>query len=169
MANICYKEPCDCYDCPHFRYDDDTGRLACFLRGDNSRLISKAKQRIPQLNILDLENKFIVDIFTDIDEKKYIHFFARGYYAPNIYDKINEYHFAEYTNLIASLESVLDVGVDDFFEAKFDYQYNQAIRDCTESEMMEYYTHYNLGKYCPIPIYLNELNINIPDGMYILL
>lgn len=169
MANICYKEPCECYDCSHFRYDDDTGMPACFLRGDNIRLISKAKQRIPRLNILDLENKFIVDIFTDIDEKKYIHFFARGYYAPDVYDKINKYHFVNYINIIKRLDFVLNFGVYKFFEEGIDYQHNQATRDCTESEMMEYYTHYNLGKYCPIPIYLNELDINIPDGMYILL
>lgn len=34
MAYTCYKPPGSCKTCPHYRYDDDDGRYACFAKID---------------------------------------------------------------------------------------------------------------------------------------
>jgi hypothetical protein len=136
---------------------------------DNKRLIADAKQRVPTLTYSDLIDRTIIQIFTTLDqaerETRYIHFFAYGYCAGDGSDK--DHRFLEYTWFIAPLQKVLNIGVREY-ESEYSDEVKQYIEDCSEQTMIERYTHYDAGE-CPLPISESKLDMNIPDGTYILL
>lgn len=134
-------------------------------------LIEKAKARIPGLDLDKLLERTIISIETDIDENhtKYVHFLGYGYCAEDsVTDDPEEiYRFVYYTYFYVPLAEVLERGFgnvegDDSCECK------QYIDDCTEESCLKTYLEYNAG-HTPLPIYLDELTMDIPEGCYVVL
>lgn len=173
MASICYRTPSHpghkCAGCPHKRYDEENDRICCFMDEDNEKLIQNAKELIPKLTLGTLHDKSIVEVITGLDrsnkEVKYVHFFGYGYESDEDGDK--PYRFVEYTFFIASLKEALDMGIDKY-ENEVGANFKQYIEDCDEDTLLNRYLKYNNGE-TPLPIPKEKLDINVPDGMYILL
>lgn len=112
--------------------------------------------------IADYSENTIVEISTQI-QRRTIHFFGFGYYA---HENGKQYRFLEYTWFIADLRKALKMGLYEF-ESEYQERYKQYITDCTEEECVEIYEHYDNGK-MPKLIYADEVNMDTPDGVYII-
>ena len=106
----------------------------------------------------------IFDINTNKDGERYVHFLGYGYAADEI-EKGKPYRFLEYTFFEAPLKDVLSVGFY-AYENKYSEQYNQYVQDCDKQTCLDTYLHYNNGS-APIPI--DSIDINTPDGCYVLI
>jgi hypothetical protein len=174
MANICYERGgrFHCETCPHYKLDVSEGDYACFLNADNKRLVAEATARIPFLTYNDLVYKTIVEISTRLDEmnreERVAHFMAYGYDSDLLRCGEEDHRFLEYTFFIVPLEDALDWGDISDYEAEHSDDYKQYIEDCTAAIMVDRYLCYDNGK-TPLPIRKEELDINVPDGMYILM
>ena len=111
----------------------------------------------------DYSENTIVEICTK-GEDRLIHYFGYGYYA---HEDGKPYRFLEYTWFIAPLEEALKMGLHEYESENCD-QYKTYIEDCTEEECVEFYEHYDNGK-TPKLIYVDEVDMNTPDGVYILI
>lgn len=107
----------------------------------------------------------IVELSTE-DDKRFIHFYAYGYVTDNQKEE-TPYRFLEYVWFIVPLEEVLEVGIGEY-ECENSDQYKQYIEDCTEENCNYRYEHYDNGK-MPKVIKEKDVDMNTPDGMYILL
>ena len=169
MAYICYAQPNSCQTCPHYRMSAERIAYACFDGFDNQCLLAHAEARVSSLSYKDVIGKTIVDIYTLFEngtETRHIHFMAYGYRSDSKTDD-KDHRFLEYTFFTAPLQKVLDYGVV-LYESDFGCESKQYIEDCTADVMLDRYLHYDAGK-CPLPIPTDKLDINIPDGLYILL
>ena len=172
MANICYAPKGSCKTCPHFRpSSEEPNRYVCYEKIDNERLIEQAKFKIPSLSYKDVIERTIVEVYTcyekDGKEERFIHFLGYGYCSDAFEDDNKDHRFLEYTFFVAPLQEVLDFGVSEY-ESEFGCEYKQYIEDCTDDTMVGRYLHYN-GGVCPLPISKDKLDINTPDGSYILI
>lgn len=61
----------------------------------------------------------------------------------------------------------MNVGVNRY-ESEYSDGIKQYIEDCTKKTMVERYMHYDAGE-CPLPIPVSKLDMNVPDGTYVLL
>lgn len=116
-------------------------------------------------------DKTIVEIFTGADEdgvvKKWIHFCAYGYFCEDAPDPKRDHRFVEYTFFMVPLKEVLDFGVSEY-ESEEGCRYKQYIDDVSEDQMVANYNHYDNGKQ-PKLLHKEDINIDTPDGFYILI
>ena len=116
-------------------------------------------------------DKTIVGISTGMDEsgieKKWIHFFAYGYFCEDAPDQKRDYRFVEYTFFMVPLKEVLDRGVSEY-ENEEGSRYKQYIDDVSKNQMVANYNHYDDGKQ-PKLLRKEDLNLDTPDGIYILI
>ena len=136
-------------------------------------LIEKAKARIPKLTLDKLLDCTIFNIEIDKDDdgvlQKYVHFYGYGYYSDtSVTDNPEEvYRFISYTFFYEKLSEVLERG---FYDVEGDdgCEYKQYVTDCNEAKCLDIYLKYDDGK-TPLPIYLDELTMDIPEGCYVIL
>ena len=113
--------------------------------------------------IADYSENTIVELITD-DKGRLIHYYGFGYYA---HEDGKPYRFLEYTWFFAELKKALEKGLYEY-EDEYQDQFAQYITDCTEEECVKFYEHYDNGD-MPKLIYVDEVNMDTPDGVYILL
>lgn len=104
----------------------------------------------------------IIELLTDTDGTRYVHFLGYGYYAGE--PDCEPCRWVEYTGFIVSLREVLKYGILKF-EAEFGDQYKQYIGDCSEEELRAIYRGYDNG-HAPEKIKLCDGSMATPDGMY---
>lgn len=104
----------------------------------------------------------IIDLLTDTDGTKYVHFLGYGYYMGEPDDM--PYRMVEYTGFVIPLKVALKYGVLKF-EGEFSDQYKQYIGDYSEEELQAIYRGYDNG-HAPEKIKLCDISMTTPDGMY---
>lgn len=108
--------------------------------------------------------KTIIEILTDENGKKTVHYLAYGYYSES--DSNKPYRLLEYTFLTAPLEKAIDMEIQEY-ESKFGPEVKQYITDCTEQELLECYRNYNNSGDLITIIKPEDITMDIPDGFYI--
>ena len=143
------------------------------------RTYYEAKQRLSgitdTLRVLGIEcapnclsdylDNTIVEITTNEDGSRDVHFFGFGY--SNDCDEKNPCIFEEYTGFFASLDDVLKIGFE-AYEQNHQEQYTHYVENCTEEECQSIYEHYDNGN-MPKLVFEDAVDKNIADGMYILI
>lgn len=104
----------------------------------------------------------IIDLLTDTDGTRYVHFLGYGYYVGEPDDM--PYRIVEYTGFVIPLKVALKCGILKF-EAEFGDQYKQYVIDCSEKELHTIYRQYDNG-HAPEEIKLCDVSMATPDGMY---
>lgn len=104
----------------------------------------------------------IIELFTDRDGTRYVHFLGYGYYVGEPDDI--PYRIVEYTGFVVSLKEALKYGILKF-EGEFSDQYKQYISDCSEEALQAIYRGYDKG-HAPKKIKLCDISMATPDGMY---
>ena len=104
----------------------------------------------------------IIEVFTDTDGTRYVHFLFFVYYVGEPDDM--PYRIVEYTGFIIPLKVALKYGVLKF-EAEFGDQYKQYVIDCSEKRLHTIYRQYDNG-HAPEKIKLCDISMTTPDGMY---
>lgn len=104
----------------------------------------------------------IIDLLTDTDGTRYVHFLGYGYYVGEPDDM--PYRIVEYTGFVIPLKVALKCGILKL-ETEFGDQYKQYVIDCSEKELHTIYLQYDNG-HAPEKIKLCDVSMATPDGMY---
>ena len=107
--------------------------------------------------------KIVVDVKTLLGGDKEIHFMGYSYY--NDY-KDKPYTFVEYCGFTELYSIIVErnYSVRDYEKQYGEYN-KQYCQDCTIQELNEIYEHYDNGR---CPKFIEDIDENTPDGMYIL-
>ncbi len=114
-------------------------------------------------SMFDYELCPIISIITDDDKKRYIHYHGHAYLVDLV---SRDYHLINYTFAVFDFQFVLNNGGVVIFMLKNDEFFKQTIHTCTENEIVNIFNTYNNGAK-PTVIREALINMNIPDGMYI--
>ena len=124
-----------------------------------------------ELEYADVIGNTIAGIFANknddgVDEK-YIHYYAYGYLFAGGENPEKNHRFVEYVSFIVPLKEALEFGVEKY-ESEKGCNYEQHISDVNDNEMVARYKHYDNGN-PPKLIRTRDLNLDTPDGVYILI
>ena len=115
-------------------------------------------------NLADVLDKTVISV-EEINGEKVAHLGGYGYYCDD--GSKTPYRFVEYTFFYIPLKRLEKEDIGDI-ESQESCEYKQYISDYNEEQLLHVYQHYNNGS-APILLKKEELNINTPYGMYVLI
>ena len=122
---------------------------------------NKSPYTADSINCEDL----VFGVETNEDGIKIAHLYGYGYDAGD--DSSGKpCRFVEYTFFYVPLTEVLERGIFKV-ESEDSECIKQYITDCSYEGMLDIYHHYNNGK-CPTPITVEELSLDLADGVYVI-